>query len=115
MTFITRLHSEYERLMISQNGKRTSLEKIAEGFGSQIHGQEFPTEGSVPCLRRLEFFRKEGKGRPHLILVLLQDTSDGKLGGIYLKSSGSRLLRKDEKSGFGESRLSVRKSLPSSI
>src|ERR1700755_1871060 len=61
------------------------------------------------------FFRKEGKRHPHLILVLLQDTSDGKLGGIYLKASGSRLLRKDKKSGFGESRLSVRESLPSSI
>src|SRR6201990_3543808 len=86
MTFITRLHSEDERLMISQNVKRTSLEKIAEVFGSQIHGQKFPTEGIVPCLSRLEFFRK-GKRYPHLVLVLLQDTSDGKFGGIYLNAS----------------------------
>src|ERR1700755_142747 len=115
MTFITRLHSEDERLMISQNVKGTSLEKIAEVFGSQIHGQKFSTEGTVPCLSRLKFFRKEGKRHPHLILVFRQDTPDGKIGSIYLKASGSRLLRKDEKSGFSESRLSVRESLPSSI
>src|ERR1700755_1511309 len=115
MTFITRLHSEYERLMISQNVKGTSLEKIAEVVGSQIHGQKFPTEGTVPCLSILKFFRKEGKRHPHLILVLLQDTPDGEIGGIYLKASGGRLLWKDEKSSFNESRLCVRKSLPSSI
>src|ERR1700755_2859296 len=63
MTFITRLHSEDERLMISQNVKRTSLAKIAEMFGSQIHGQKFPTEGTVPGLHRLEFFlEKKARG-----------------------------------------------------
>src|ERR1700755_2841156 len=115
MTFLTRLHSEGDRLMVSQDVKGTTFEKVSKVFSSQIHGQKFPTEGTAPCFSRLEFFRKEGKRHPHLILVFLQERSDGRLGGIYLKASGSRLLRKGEKNGFSESRLSVRESLPSSI
>src|ERR1700755_2366089 len=79
MTFLTRLHSEGDGLMVSQNVKRTTLEKVPKVFGSQIHRKKFPTEGTVPCLSRLKFFREKGKRQPHLILVLLQDTSDGKL------------------------------------
>src|SRR6201990_735418 len=94
MTFLTRLHSEGDRLMVSQDVKGTTFEKISKVFSSQIHGKKFPTEGTVPCLSRLEFFRKESKKHPHLILVL---------------------LRKNKKSGFGESRLCVRESLPSII
>src|ERR1700755_2115197 len=104
MTFVTRLHSEGDGLMVSQNVRRTTFEKVSKMFGSQIHSQKFPTEGTVPCLSRLKFFGEKGKRHQHLILILLQETYDGKLGGIYMKASGSRLLQKDEKSGFGESR-----------
>src|ERR1700755_3422658 len=110
MTFLTRLHSEGDGFMVSQNVKRTTLEKVSKMFGSQIHSQKFPTEGTVPCLSRLKLFGEKGKRHPHLILVLLQDTPDGKLGGIYMKASWSRLLRKDEKSGFGERRQRQKKS-----
>src|ERR1700755_2320054 len=55
MTFVTRLHSESDGLMVSQNVKGTTLAKVTKMLGSQIHGQKFPTEGTVPCLSLLKF------------------------------------------------------------
>src|ERR1044072_1637709 len=63
MAFMTRLHRESDWLVVRQNVKRTSLEKITKTFSSQIHGQKFPTEGTVPSLSRLEFFlEKKARG-----------------------------------------------------
>src|ERR1700755_1472412 len=47
MTFLTRLHSQSDGLMVSQNVKRTTFEKVPKVFSSQIHGQKFPTEGTA--------------------------------------------------------------------
>lgn len=83
--------------MVNQDVEGTSFDEVAEMKKSKVDSKKFTTKGAVLSLSWLKLLVDELKRHPHPLPVLMQDSSNCNLGGIYLKTKKSRLLWVDEK------------------
>ena len=83
--------------------KGTSLEGVAKVTDGEVDSEKLSTKGAVSCLSWFQFLREESDWLPVVIDLLLQNTTDGNIGGVYHDVQWRIDLRMSEHGDIGES------------
>ena len=84
MVIVVSLEGEGQGAMVSEHVimKNSTFHKMPEVANGQIHSQELPVTGAVPCLSRLQLLGEVGDWRPGAIDEVPQDCSHSMARGV---------------------------------